>query len=113
MAFPRPALESGDALAEQVAAIVTEESVTTVVVGRPLTLRGTSGTAADAASALRQRLAAHLPANVEVTEFDERLSTVEAAGRLRAAGADARSSRSRVDSAAATVLVEAYLAAQR
>jgi putative Holliday junction resolvase len=44
---------------------------------------------------------------------DERLTTIEAAGRLREQGLDSRAARSRVDSAAAAVLLQSWLDARR
>jgi putative holliday junction resolvase len=68
----------------RVAALVTETSAEVVVVGLPLSLDGSRGPAARAVEAevaeLRERLA------VPVELWDERLSTVEAAKRLRSAG---------------------------
>ena len=47
------------------------------------------------------------PAKVEL--YDEWLSTREAAGRLRAQGLNAKQQRSRIDSAAAAVLLQSWL----
>ena len=46
----------------------------------------------------------------EILLHDERLTTVEASQALSAAGRDQRAQRSLVDSAAATVLLESWLA---
>jgi putative holliday junction resolvase len=49
---------------------------------------------------------------VAVEMFDERLTTVSAAGQLRTAGKRGQAQRQSVDSAAATVLLQAWLAAR-
>ena len=48
-----------------------------------------------------------------VSTWDERLSTVEAAARLRDAGVRASRNRGRLDSASAAVILEAYLSSRR
>jgi putative Holliday junction resolvase len=50
---------------------------------------------------------------VPVRLVDERLSTVEAARGMRAAGRDARSARSSIDAAAAAVLLQSALDSER
>ena len=46
---------------------------------------------------------------VDVVLHDERFTTVSATDRLRDAGVNARRGRSRVDGAAATVLLESWM----
>jgi len=103
---------SGDA-ARDVAAIVAaveEIEAATVVVGVPLSLSGRTGPAAVAAlreaDALRQALE---PRGVPVETADERLTTVEAERAMRAAGRTGKAARQVVDSAAAMVMLQAWL----
>lgn len=111
IAMPLPAVPAGTDAAARCAAIAIEESAVAVVVGLPLRLDGSPGGAAARASGfaddLRHALSA---AGIEVVLFDERLTTVTASARLRDAGVSARRARGRVDSAAAVVLLEAWLA---
>lgn len=111
MAFPREAL-AADGLVERLAALCAEESVDTLVVGRPVALSGratpSTERAAGLTAALRERLV-----GVEVVTVDERLTTVEAGRRLADAGRRAREARAAIDSAAAVVVLEAYLEASR
>ena len=51
--------------------------------------------------------------NTPIRLVDERLSTVSAAGKLRAAGKDAKSSKSVIDSAAAAEILESAINAER
>jgi putative Holliday junction resolvase len=92
--------------------LVAERRVVEVVVGLPRSLSGAEGPAATAARGYAGRLAAAV-APVPVRLVDERLSTVEAAGRLRGAGHDSRASRRLVDAQAAAVILETALAAER
>ena len=112
MAFPRPALASGDGLVARVAVLVAEEAVETVLVGRPVALSGRVTESTALADALYRELREAL-AGVEVVAVDERLSTVEAGRRLAGAGRRVREAREVIDSAAAVVVLEAYLGGGR
>ena len=111
MAFPRPSLEMNDSIGDQVRSLVTEEQADTVVVGRPLSLAGTETASTAMADAFRTSLAVTL-GGVDVVAVDERLTTVTAQQRLSSAGVSQRAQRAIVDSAAAVVLLQAYLDAQ-
>jgi putative holliday junction resolvase len=89
---------------------VREVGASLVLVGLPLSLSGQVGPAAraalDEASALRALLE---PLGVQVQTADERFTTVEAERSLRAAGRTGKAARRVVDSAAAMVLLQAWL----
>ncbi len=103
---------SGDAARDHGAVLeaVREVEASTVVVGLPLSLSGEVGPAArsalDEAEALRALLE---PLGVTVETADERFTTVEAERSLRAAGRTGKAARKVVDSAAAMVLLQAWL----
>ena len=98
---------------DEVAGIAAREGVTHVVVGLPLNADGTVGRQARRAEAFARiaRKALGLP----VEMWDERLSTVEATARARAAGRSSRQprERGRLDAYAAAVILQDYLDAQR
>jgi putative Holliday junction resolvase len=94
-----------------IAAIVEEEDVTVVVMGLPLSMSGERGPAAVMADGFADTLRQVLRVPVEFQ--DERLTTAEAQRSLKAAGADSRSARAAVDRTAATVILQAWLDAQR
>jgi putative Holliday junction resolvase len=109
MAHPHPAIIMPPRLAVgEVARIAGVEAVAEIFVGLPLTLAGgESAQTRDArgfASALRALV------DVPVREWDERLSTVEAAGRLT--GRRERRDGTR-DSAAAALILQAVLDSRR
>jgi putative pre-16S rRNA nuclease len=91
-----------------VAALAREVGAAEVVVGHPRSLSGERGGAAMRAEQFADGL--RLFVDVPVHLQDERLSTAEAEGRLRAAGAGGRDRRRTVDATAAAVILEAYLA---
>ncbi|MHB1088509.1 MAG: Holliday junction resolvase RuvX [Acidimicrobiales bacterium] len=108
MAFPRPALAVNDALVAVIRAIVEEEGVGLVVVGRPVALSGKETSSTEVADRLFEGLREAL-APLAVVQYDERLSTYQAQRSLSDAGIKARDQRSRIDSAAAVVILQNYL----
>ncbi len=112
MAFPRPALPVDDGLVGSLADLITEEEVTTVVVGHPVALSGRATSSTDLAGAFTEQLRARVAA-LEIVRWDERLTTHEASRALRQAGHRASAQRTRVDSAAAVILLQNFLDARR
>ncbi|HVT20271.1 MAG TPA: Holliday junction resolvase RuvX [Mycobacteriales bacterium] len=96
----------------ELARLAKERDAVEIVVGLPRSLSGREGTAAkiarDYASSLAQRVAP-----VSVRLVDERLSTVEATRDLQRAGVRARAGRRVIDAAAATVILQHALDADR
>ncbi len=78
-----------------------------VVVGRPLHMDGSAGKSANLAERFARRLAKR--AAIDVVLWDERLTSWEAESFLP----PRRRSKGRVDRAAAILLLESYLAAQK
>ena len=103
---------SGDPARDRAAVVdaVREMDAVAVVVGLPLSLSGQVGPAARAALQEAEDLRRELePLGVAVETADERLTTVEAQRSLREAGRTGRSARRVIDSAAAMVLLQAWL----
>ena len=99
---------------DDVSAIATaakEWDVSAIVIGLPLGMDGRRGEQAHKALDFCDQL--KRVTSTPVSTWDERLSTVEAAARLRDAGVQASRNRGRLDSAAAAVILEAYLASKR
>ncbi len=95
---------------QEVVAVISEIEAATVVVGLPLSLSGATGPAAQAALREVEALRAALePLGVTVETADERFTTVDAQRSLTAAGRKGREARSVIDSAAAMVLLQAWL----
>lgn len=102
----RDAAESAD-IAE-IARLVADRAVVEVVVGLPMTLRGTSGPAAAAARDYAGQLGARI-APVPVVFVDERLSSVEANRVLFERKVPGRSRRKVVDQIAAVTILQTRL----
>lgn len=109
-AHARPAIiaRSREDLIAAVARLVEDEGVAEVIVGLPLSLSGADSAQTAGVrqliAALRGRLA------LRVTEWDERLSTVQAARDVKGAG---RRRSGELDSAAAAVVLQAVLDSRR
>ncbi|HEY1651129.1 MAG TPA: Holliday junction resolvase RuvX [Acidimicrobiales bacterium] len=103
---------SGDPERDRVAIVdaIREIEAAVVVVGLPLSLSGQKGPAARAAleeaAALRSVLE---PSGIAVETADERFTTVEAERSMAVAGRRGKAARRVVDSAAAMVLLQAWL----
>lgn len=104
-------VRGGRDLAE-LAELTRDREAIEVVVGLPRSLRNAEGAAAVAARDYARQLARRV-APVPVRLVDERLTTVEAARGLRAAGRDSKSARGVVDAAAAVVLLQSALDTER
>ncbi|MEW6731391.1 MAG: Holliday junction resolvase RuvX [Acidobacteriota bacterium] len=91
----------------QIAQIVCENGVGSVVVGLPLRLDGTHGDAAARVEKFIALLGERL--SCPVLAWDERLSSYEAEERMRAAGLNTAARRARIDEFAALVILEDYL----
>lgn len=92
---------------ERIAELVDETEATIVVVGMPLSLDGSSGPAARSAAAEIAELGDTL--SVEVTAYDERLTTVTADRQLMHQNLGAGARRRVVDKVAASVMLQAWL----
>ena len=102
-AHPRPAIAAGGRAIDFIAGLVESEAVTEVIVGLPLSLSGAESNQTRSARQFASSLRARLP--VPVTEWDERLSSVEAGRNVHGSGR--RSGE--LDSAAASVVLQAVL----
>jgi putative holliday junction resolvase len=97
---------------KQLASFCEEYEAVEVVVGLPLGLSGREGPAAAKARAYATALAGTV-APVPVRLVDERLSTVSAQQAYRLRGVSEKKSRSRIDAAAAAVILQSALDSER
>lgn len=112
IAVPRETLRRGRGDLDRLAAMVADEPAIEVVVGWPRSLSGAAGRAAETASRYARALARRV-APVPVILCDERLSTVAATREMRGAGVDSRRGRAVVDQAAAAIILQSALDAER
>ena len=96
----------------RIAELVIERRVEKIVLGLPLRMDGSSGTAVEKVRVFRNGLVKSLPENVIIIESDERLTTVSAWEKLHAAGRNEKNSRHLIDQAAAVEILQDYLDSQ-
>jgi putative Holliday junction resolvase len=113
LAHPRPYLDGKNPgrLVEELARLADDEQIEVFLVGLPRTLSGSEGPPARRARRFADKLKERTKRSVELV--DERLSTREARGKLRAGGASDREARARIDSASAAVLLQSWLDSRR
>lgn len=90
------------------AALLSERSIGTLVVGLPLNGDGSRGPAALRVEALCARLAARFP-GLAIEPWDEHLTTKEAESRLRELGVRGRAIKNERDAWSALVLLDDWL----
>jgi putative Holliday junction resolvase len=95
-----------------IAAMVLEGEVLEVLVGLPRSLSGEEGPAARGVRAYATMLAARI-SPTPVRLIDERLTTIDAHRQLRDSGLPGRAQRAVVDQAAAVLILQAALDAER
>lgn len=107
LAYPLTTVAAGETEIADLAALIGERAPIEVLVGLPRSLSGDEGPAAAKARERAAALAAAIA--IPVRLVDERLTTVTAGQRLRAAGKSARQQRSLIDAAAAVAILEQAL----
>jgi putative holliday junction resolvase len=107
MAFPRPAIARDAMTVIRLGELVEEESIETIVIGRPVSLAGHDTASTTDADELFAKVREYV--NVPVIQFDERLTTRDAQKSLSEAGLTTKASRDRIDSAAAVIMLQNYV----
>lgn len=112
LATPVETVARGRGDFDRIVDLVAELDAVEVVVGLPLSLSGGEGPAAATARSFAVELAART-APVPIRLVDERLTTVGAQRDLAAAGVRGKRGRSVVDQAAAVIILQGALDAER
>lgn len=112
LATPLTVVASGRDELDELAKLAAITGAIEVIVGLPTSLSGQEGVAAATARSFAADLARRL-APIPVRLVDERFTTTEAHEALRRSGKDSRARRGIVDAAAAAVLLQAALDAER
>ncbi|KQY64233.1 Holliday junction resolvase RuvX [Nocardioides sp. Root140] len=112
LATPVETVQRGEGDLARLRQIIDEENAFEVIVGLPRSLSGAEGPAAVKAREFAGHLA-RLVAPMPVRLFDERLTTVTAESMLRERGKKGAKRRAVVDQAAAVVILQHALDAER
>jgi putative Holliday junction resolvase len=112
LATPVETVPAGRKSVGRLTAIVEEYEAIEVVVGLPRSLSGREGPAAAKVRDYAAQLAARVYP-VPVRLVDERMTTVTATAGMRAAGVKSKQGRSRIDQAAAVVILQSALETEK
>lgn len=112
LASPLTTIRRGQGDLDSLAELAAQQGAIEVIIGLPTSLSGREGAAALQARRFAAALAARL-APVPVRLVDERFTTVIAHGTLRSSGQDSRERRRGVDKAAAALILQGALDAER
>lgn len=109
MAHPVETIQvrDGDPI-ERIVELVQQRQVKQLVLGLPLRLDGSEGTASKKVRAFGQQLQERLP-DLPLHFCDETLTTVAAADKLHQAGKNAKRQKSIIDQAAAVEILNSWL----
>ena len=94
---------------ERIAALAAQRNIRTLVVGLPVRIDGTEGSAAAKVRAFGEKLAARVP-GIPLVYVDEAYTTMDAAAKLHEAGRNAKRQKAVIDQAAAVGILEAWMA---
>jgi putative Holliday junction resolvase len=92
---------------------ITTHNVVGIVVGLPLDESGAEGDAAHAARSLADDIKRRVGDGLEVTMWDERMTTARVLAAVREMGGSTRGRKEDVDAMAAALLLQHYLDAKR
>ena len=112
LASPLQTVRRGRGDLDQIARLAATRRVTEIVVGLPTSLSGSAGQAADQARYFAETLAG-VVAPIPVRLVDERFTTVIAHAALAQGGRNSRERRTVIDEAAAALLLQGALDAER
>ncbi len=93
---------------DAVAGIAAEYNVGKIVLGMPKNLNGTSGDRVEVTQKFHEDLQAKLP-DTEIVLWDERLTTVQAAGILNVTNTRGKDRKNVIDTVAAAIILQSYL----
>jgi putative Holliday junction resolvase len=107
LASPQDAIGGGEASIPAALELIREYEPREIIVGLPSNLKGKDTASTENARDWARQL--EQATSIPIILMDERLTTVQATGALRAGGLNAKQVRSRVDSASAAIFLQAYL----
>lgn len=93
---------------DNLVSLVKEHSVERIVLGMPKNLNGTSGDRAEVTEAFKNDLELRL-GGIEIVLWDERLTTVQAAGILNVTNTRGKDRKNIIDTVAASIILQSYL----
>jgi putative Holliday junction resolvase len=110
ISFPRDFLEykSEKQLLQELKDVCEAENVVRIILGMPIMMDGTFGDRAKKTQKFHEKLKEVMP-DMEITFFDERLSTEFAVKALRGQGIKAKDQKGKRDAMSAQIILQNYL----
>lgn len=97
-----------DKMMERLLGLIDEYGCDKLVIGLPKNMDGTDGERCEVSRRFADDIRSHLP-NIEIVLWDERLSTVQAAGILNMTDTRGKDRKNVIDTVAACIILESYL----
>ena len=114
VASPLMTLDARQEPEREIARVVKDKQIGTIIIGMPFHMNGQRGEAAQRVEAFAASLGKTLQQEVPIEFVDERLSSVEAEASMSRAGITGKRERNEiVDQLAAVVILQDYLNSQR
>ena len=107
IASPLHYLENNAEIISNLAKIIKDKNVLTIVLGYPLNLKGEKTKKTSEVDDFYSLLKEHFPQNI--IKIDERLTSIQAQKNLFNQGYTTKSSRNKIDSQAACIILETFL----
>ena len=97
-----------DKMMEALLKLIDEYKCTKIVIGMPKNMNGTMGERCEVTREFADDIKKRMP-DVEIVFWDERLSTVQAAGILNVTNTRGKDRKNVIDTVAACIILESYL----
>ena len=107
IASPLDYLENNSDFIKKISKLIENKNVVTIILGYPLNLKGKKTKKTADVDAFYILLCRHF--SQEIIKVDERLTSIQAQKNLYRLGHTSKSSRNKIDSQAAAILLETYL----
>lgn len=97
-----------DKMMQRLLGLIDEYGCDRIVIGLPKNMDGTDGERCEVSRNFADDIKSHLP-DIEIMLWDERLSTVQAAGILNVTDTRGKHRKNVIDTVAACIILESYL----
>ena len=97
-----------DKMLKSLLELIKEHKVEKIVLGMPKNLNGSCGDRVEITQRFKEELSSLVP-DVEIVLWDERLSTVRAAGILNVTNTRGKNRKNVIDTVAASIILQSYL----
>lgn len=97
-----------DKMMQRLLRLIDEYGCDRIVIGLPKNMDGTDGERCEVSRNFADDIKSHLP-DIEIMLWDERLSTVQAAGILNVTDTRGKHRKNVIDTVAACIILESYL----